>query len=66
MFSTQTVVQTIHELEHTGFQSTEIFCGMKLEDVVAFYSAMKNRADVDQVAYWLVKSRITRSEFLRV
>ena len=66
MFSTQTVVQTVHELEQTEFQQTEIPCGMKLEDVVAFYAATKNQTYIDQVAYWLVKSRISRSDFIRI
>lgn len=60
IFASQNVSQVIHELDDRERPQTEIECGMNFEDLMVFYSAFKNRAEVDQVVYWIIKWKISR------
>jgi len=45
---------------------TELTCGMNYDDLLSFYSAFKNSYEIDQVAFWLVKSKVTREIFIQM
>lgn len=37
-----------------------------MDDLITFYNAFKNHADFDQICYWLIKFKTTRTHFIQV
>ena len=66
IFASQTVSQVVHELDENQRPETEVFCGMNYEDLELFYSTFKTKAEIDQVAFWIQKYKVTRSIFIQI
>ena len=64
MFSTTKVLQLIDEVQSLNCESTEsLDVGMSLSDLELFFAVFLSQAELDQVAYYLVKFKPGKRNF---